>query len=446
MGAIAVVGVVGALIVAVLVGGVLRVPSQSRGYDRAIDRSYAAQARLLAVESNRLGREFHKVLAGMSVDDRTTLEEALDTLVRSTASVARGASTAASPAPSGGAGADVTAAMVDRADAMRTFRSAVDGLLGMAPLPVVGSPDPSSVPATPAPLSATGAAAELAKVGTLLGRGDEMYAAGRRALRADPGHALLPSSVWSGRTAGWTSNSTQSMIDALTSSSTLAAVHRVELVPHTLALTPAPVPPSGTSSASAPTVSVLPPTGRIGIALVIANDGNVAERGIVVRATVARGGGTARPGRTRRLALTARSAASVTLPPIQVVPGNSYTIAVSVDPPLANVPGAVTSDTVSVRVAPPGPPTVAQLLTTKGPQRGGTDVTILGTGFTWVSGVTFGTTPARFVVVSRTQITAVAPPGTGTVAIHVTNPGGASASSTADRFAYRHESAKPAGA
>jgi hypothetical protein len=429
------VGVVaGALIVAALVGGALRTRSQSAGYERAIDGSYAAQARLIAQGSNRQGRALFKLLAEMAGDGRTTLEEALDTLVRSTASLARRAATAASPAPSGGAGADVTAAMVDRGDAMRVLRTTVDRLLGMAPLPVVGATDPSP-PATPRPISAARAAAQLAKVGTLLARSDRTYAAGRRALRSAPGRARLPSSVWSGRRAAWTASGTVSEVDALTSSPTLAAVHKVELVAHALALTPAPVPLS--AAGSAPTVLVIPPTGRIGVGLVVANDGNVAERGIVVRVTVTPGeGGGARPEGSRRVGLAPDSSVTVTLPPVRVVPDKSYRIAVSVDPPLANVQGTVTSDTVSVRVAPPGPPTVSQLLPAKGPEVGGTSVTVLGSGFTWVSGVTFGTAPAHFKIVSSSEIIAAAPPGKGTVAVHVTNPGGASATSGADRFSY----------
>ncbi len=428
--------VAGVLVFAVLVGGALKEPSQSVGYERAIDRSYGVEARLLGEESNRLDEEYRKLLASMAGDDRMTLEEALDTLVRSTATLARAADTAASPAPWGGAGADVSAAMADRADAMRALRAAVDGLLRMAPLPAVGAADLSSRASTPRRISAARAAMELVKVGTLLERSDRMYAAGRRALRAGPGHARLSPSVWSGRTGAWTSSTARSEVDALRKSPTLAAVHRVELVAHAVALTPAPVPSSAATSSSPSPVLVLPPTGRIGVGLVVANLGNVAERGIAVRAALTRKGGVAHPGKILSVALTAGSSVSVTLPPLRVVPGNTYSITVSVDPPVANEGGTQTSDTISVGVAPPGPPTVSQLLPAKGPRVGGTVVAVLGSGFTWVSGVTFGRVRARFQVVSNSQIDAVAPPGAGTVSVRVTNPGGASAPSAADRFAY----------
>ncbi|MDA8312220.1 MAG: IPT/TIG domain-containing protein [Actinomycetota bacterium] len=427
-------GILAVLVGALVVGGLLRIRTQSVGYERAVDRSYAAQARLFVEESNRQGEELRTLLAGAPHDDRTALEESLDTLVRSTSSLAIEAATAASPAPSGDAGADVAAAMAERATAARDLRTAVDRLLGMAPLPVVGAPGPSATAWTPPPLSAAGAAAVLEKVGTLLERSDREYAAGRRALRRAPGGARLPFSAWTHWTKVWTPSGARALVGALTSSRTLAAIDDVELVVHALALTPAPVPAAGAGRRGE---TLLPPTGHLRIAAVVANDGNVAERGIVLRASVARAGKVVRLRRSRRIALTAHRSVSVTLPEVPVVPGDRYTVVVSVDPPRPDVPGAVTSDTIELHVAPPGPPTVTQLLPTTGTRQGGTDVTILGTGFTWVRRVSFGTAAAHFKVVSTTQITAVAPPGAGTVTVEVTNPGGSSGPTPAGRFRYR---------
>ena len=463
----------GAVVLAVIIGGLLRVPSQSTGYLRSVDRSFALQARPVVQASNRLGRKLHTVLASMTAQQRSELELELDTLVRSSASLAREAATAASPSPAGGAGVAVAAAMSDRAIAMLTIRTAVDRLLGMTPVPVAGAPDPAHSGVVARRLTAAGAAAKLDAAGALLARGDRDYAAGRHALRNAPGHARLPSSVWSSATAAWSSSGTTAMADALVSSATLAAVHRVELLAHTLALTPAPVPSAGTGTTQS--VSVLPPTGRVGISVVVENAGNVAAHRIVVRATLrevgsapstATSGGTGGTGtsggtgttgtsgttpatgtatgivtqsKPRRISLAAGSSVSVTLPSVRVTPDHHYTVEVTVEPPVPDVAGAVTSDALSFRVAPPGPPTVAQLLPTNGRARGGTDVTILGSGFTWVTAVTFGSVSGRFKVVSSTQITVVSPPGTGTVAVHVHNAGGASPSSSADQYRYRRK-------
>jgi lysophospholipase L1-like esterase len=71
-----------------------------------------------------------------------------------------------------------------------------------------------------------------------------------------------------------------------------------------------------------------------------------------------------------------------------------------------------------------------------GPTRGGTLVTIAGTGFSGVTSVDFGAKSARFTVIDDTALTAVTPAGSGTVAIRVTNPGWKPATSEHGRFTY----------
>ncbi len=76
-----------------------------------------------------------------------------------------------------------------------------------------------------------------------------------------------------------------------------------------------------------------------------------------------------------------------------------------------------------------------------GTTKGGTSVTITGTGFTAPpagTGVSFGGAAAQFTVDSGTQITATSPPGTGTVHITVTTPAGTSAATAADQYRYTH--------
>ena len=74
-------------------------------------------------------------------------------------------------------------------------------------------------------------------------------------------------------------------------------------------------------------------------------------------------------------------------------------------------------------------PLVAPTVQVSSPPSGiaGTTVTLAGTGFTGVLSVTFGGVSATaFTVFSSTKITAVAPPGSGTVQIVVTTTGGTS--------------------
>ena len=73
----------------------------------------------------------------------------------------------------------------------------------------------------------------------------------------------------------------------------------------------------------------------------------------------------------------------------------------------------------------------------EGAMAGGTSVTITGVGFSGASEVNFGSTgAASFKVESETSITAVSPPGKGTVDVTVTTPDGTSPTSAADRFSY----------
>ncbi|WP_280498091.1 IPT/TIG domain-containing protein [Nocardia asiatica] len=73
------------------------------------------------------------------------------------------------------------------------------------------------------------------------------------------------------------------------------------------------------------------------------------------------------------------------------------------------------------------PPVIASIIPNFGPATGGNLVTLIGTGFSGVTAVNFGATPATFFVgVSSTLIIAIAPPGTGTVPVTVTTPVGTS--------------------
>ena len=82
-------------------------------------------------------------------------------------------------------------------------------------------------------------------------------------------------------------------------------------------------------------------------------------------------------------------------------------------------------------------PTVTGVSPASGSESGGTTVTITGSGFTDATGVEFGGASASsMTVVSRNQIIATSPSGTGTVDIRVVSPGGTSRTTAADKFTY----------
>lgn len=82
-------------------------------------------------------------------------------------------------------------------------------------------------------------------------------------------------------------------------------------------------------------------------------------------------------------------------------------------------------------------PAVSQVEPGTGPQAGGTDVTISGSGFIDVSAVKFGSSNAKsFTVNSPNSITAEAPPGSGRADVTVTDPEGTSEAGAADQYRY----------
>ena len=101
-------------------------------------------------------------------------------------------------------------------------------------------------------------------------------------------------------------------------------------------------------------------------------------------------------------------------------------------------PVATATQAYTFNVVSPGPPTVTAVIPSAGPTTGGTGVDISGTLFTGATAVRFGSTEATsFTVMGPDEIDAVSPSGTvGNVDITVTAPGGTSATSSADVFAY----------
>ena len=83
-------------------------------------------------------------------------------------------------------------------------------------------------------------------------------------------------------------------------------------------------------------------------------------------------------------------------------------------------------------------PTIKKLSPKRGPELGGTSVTVTGTNFTGTTAVKFGSTEATSVKVnSATSITAVSPAHTrGKVDVTVSTSNGTSATSSKDRFKY----------
>jgi alpha-tubulin suppressor-like RCC1 family protein len=89
-------------------------------------------------------------------------------------------------------------------------------------------------------------------------------------------------------------------------------------------------------------------------------------------------------------------------------------------------------------IAPSGGPAVTEVRPHSGSLQGGTTVTISGQDLAAANAVRFGGAEAQAVhVLSSRELTAVAPPGTGTVEVTVSGPEGARAPGPESRFTYR---------
>ena len=100
--------------------------------------------------------------------------------------------------------------------------------------------------------------------------------------------------------------------------------------------------------------------------------------------------------------------------------------------PSIAVASPITASCATVATA----PTVTSISPPSGPGTGGGSVGVTGSGLTGVTSVNFGGNAASYTFNSNSSITATPPAGSGTVAVTVTTPGGASTANPADRFSY----------
>lgn len=120
-------------------------------------------------------------------------------------------------------------------------------------------------------------------------------------------------------------------------------------------------------------------------------------------------------------------------------------LAASGSPTPVDITGARTGISLPTAVAIAQAPAVSSVSPATGAAAGGTAVTIDGTGFYPGSVVDFGSSPASDVTfVSPYELTAVAPPASGSVDVTVTTGYGTSAASAADLFASAPAPSPPA--
>jgi hypothetical protein len=317
-------------VLALIVGGLSQVSRQSQSYDANSNRSLAAQGAVVAEQSDTTSSQVRSLMNGVQGQTRQGLQSALDGAAQQAAGESARAGVAASSQPSGSVAAQFATVFAERAQSVAELRAAVDGFLGMRPIPPANSPAAGTAPsATPTTLlSATQVTNRIAAAGALLSSSDALYRSVQRSLAAAAGHPRLPASVWVTDPQAWQLGTVAAQVDLIATSPTLAATHDVVL--RTVRLNPPalPTPPGASSS-----VSVLSPTTRLDVIVVLANQGSVAEPRASVRFTLADQSAGTTASRTEASALALGS--SVTLPEVtfNVRPGTTYELTVQAVPP-----------------------------------------------------------------------------------------------------------------
>jgi hypothetical protein len=344
-----------AVVVTLLViGGLTQISRNSGPYTAQMNRTFATQVSVLADSSNLTATSVRRLMATLSRQSRQKLQVQLDGAVQQTARQETQASTFALPAPPGAIAQHFSTVFSDRAQAMSEVRAAIDGLLGMHPLPVAGAePGIGTAVSTPTLLSSTEATNRIAAAGVLLNRSDRDYAAVRGELARADGHARVPSSAWITNDQLWQVGAVATQIDQVEASPSLTAAHQLALT--TVRISP-PALPSPTGAAT-PGTSTLSPTNSLGVSVVVSDLGTADEPRATVRITLTAQSG----GRTVTLTRVAAIAAgrSVTLSPaiFGVKPGKSYQLSVDLAVPPAQASTANTTETVLLQIAPTTPPT-----------------------------------------------------------------------------------------
>jgi hypothetical protein len=334
------------VVIAVLVGGVARIGARSGPFRASVNRSFGEQGAVLVDLSNATGASLRRLMGAMPDQDRRTLQVELDDV---TTQAGNQAARAAALAVNGGVEGRFATVFADRARSADEVRSAIDGLLGLGPLPVAGAPAaPASEGGSQTLLSSTDATNRIAAAGRLLAQADRNYQVVRRSLAELAGHARLPTSRWITTPSTWEIGALATQVDLVAASTTLAAIPQLGL--SVVQITPPAVPsPTGVVT---PGVSVLSPTQKVVLNAVLTNDGAVDEPHASVTFTLARlpAGTTA----TTRRSASVLAARSVSLAPVTfaVKPGNSYQLTVAIVVPAGQTVVAGTTFVEGLQISP----------------------------------------------------------------------------------------------
>jgi hypothetical protein len=338
-----------AAVLALVIGGVTQVGRQSGPFYTSVNRSFSTQAAVVVRQSNATGTSLRRLMATMPNQDRRTLQANLDTLTAQAGQEAADADALTSPSSPGDVQGQFAAVFSQRAQAVLDFGSAVDGLLGMHPLPVAGTRNSSATAiATPATLATTQVTDRIAAAGTVLATADRDYRALRHSLAHMAGQARLPSSRWVTDANVWRAGPVAAQVQVVQAAPTLAATHR--LVLRVVKVTPPALPPA--NGVATPSLSVLSPTTTVMVQVVISNLGSVDEPHAAVQFMLTPQPSGAAITVSRSAAVAAAGSVSLAPASFKVKPGTSYQLNVAIVLPAGQTDASGTSLPETLQIAP----------------------------------------------------------------------------------------------
>lgn len=343
---------VAVVVIAVLIGGALRIGRSSSPYHRAVDRSYGMVADEFVRQSNFLGRSIATFIANVGIYTRTSLAETLAGFTRQAHTVAADVVSIESPAPSRGAGALLTSVVTERAGAVRTMCTAIDSLLLISAPTAVGTRSQPAVMTNA--ITKASAESALARAATEVSAADTRYQNARNALGEAPGGFWMTGSSWTKGTSSWSVETLDSMVGALAGAPDLQPFFDVVLVSGATRLMPSALP-------TTVGVVTIPPTHSLSVGVVVAEEGDLPTPPVEVKVALA----TLITGHTierhRRVALSPGGSRNIEFARLAVRPGITYVVTLLVVPPAGQTLSAGTPQSFSVSVAPTTPTTTSPL-------------------------------------------------------------------------------------
>ncbi len=302
-------------------------------YRRTTNQIYAQLAWLIVQRSNQSSGDLHNIRNNATAMSRTALEDQLSRLATTSSLIASQARSIPAPAGNPLLRPQLLAAVRDRSDATRLLKRGIDKILRAGAV-------------------STSSTSLLDKAGRYLARGDAAYARFRKDMQRSPGGRLLPRSAWITNPAAWKAAGLATFAQSIASASNLFGVHDV-------VLTTASITPSAETSAGG--ISVLPPTHKLLVRLVIYNNGNLTERKVPIQATLESQGsasGTPSPATAKSetsrkvVALRPTQYLAIDLPALAITPGKTYLLTLQVGPTPSQPLTSSNQETFTIQVAP----------------------------------------------------------------------------------------------